>query len=436
MQYSTPTFIHPEYTEHQRQLKIVNDMFSGIDTAKYYIQKYSQESTSDYDDRKEIATLDNFVFRTIEDIKNIIFRKSIDETNVTNNTMLKYIEQIDFQIDLNEFAKRVLVNRIKDGYTFILADSIRYDDTLLSNNAQKDAYNIRPYLVNILRENVLNWQLDEVGNYTQITIREFYQEKSGYATLTFEQLKVWNVDGTVEIWRKGELVDIWDTGIKTIPIVKIGKDLIPPLYDMAKLNITHMNRNSEVDIYTRVGGAPFLAVFGHQDQKGAQKTLGINKGLSFSDKSQSDVKWIEMDGKNYDMLKDRILYIEDQMKRIAVDFTTKIETIKTATQVNKESMSGESKATDYAIQLEMGINQALAMMNLYEELGVNEIEVNTDFDSSILSPDMVASYRLDVASELLSRDKFIEIMIAGEYFPYMTPEEIETEKARLSNMGG
>jgi len=434
---SAPGDKHYLYDKHSNQIARVKDVFEGIDTAKRYLQQYNQEDDPDYRDRMNIATLDNFVFRTVDDMKNIIFRKPLDESGITNNEIKTYLKTIDFTNNINEFSKLILTNRIRDGHTFILVDSVSYDPEKVKTKAEQDALNIRPYFVNILRENILSWKKDKFGKYIMIVIKETYEVEDDYSVDTKEQIKIWKNDGTVEIWRDGEKFgEVIETNLKEIPIVKVGDDNIPPLYDLAKINITHMNRDSEVSNYSRVGGAAFLAVFGDLDDGDAPKTLGINKGLKFRDKTTSDVKWIEMEGTNYEMLKDRILYHEDQMDRISVSFTTE-QSNKTATQVNKESMVGESKATDYATELEDSINLAISLLNIYKTDGQastdNLIEVNKDFDSSILTPEMVVSYRLDYTSGIISYEKLIEYLVAGEYFKEMTKQEMNEEKTRLMN---
>jgi len=425
-------FKHPLYVKHEPQLEKVNKIYSGIDSAKEYLQQYSQEDTTDFTARQDIANLDNYVFSTADDIKNIIFRKQIDKSGISNSEIGEFAKSINFKDSLNEFSKSVLTNRIKEGYTFILAESTSYNPEEVTTKAQQKALGIRPYLVNILRSNVLSWKTNDKGQYTQIVIREYYEEDAEFSSVIKEQIKVWYDFGLIEIFRDGKSYEIQETGLDIIPIVKIGNDDTPPLYDMSKINITHMNRNSEVDNYTRVGGAAFLAVFG--DTGGdAPKTLGINKGLKFTSTQDSDVKWIEMEGTNYEMLKSRIAYHEEQMNRISVGFTSQSQN-KTATQVDKESMTGESKLVNYATELEEGINASLDMMNIYKTggtFGENTVVVNKDFDSAVLSVEMVKSYKEDYAQEIISYEKLIEILIAGEYFKEMDDKEIETEKARI-----
>lgn len=431
--------LHPKYTKHATQLSTVQAVYDGIDSAKVHIQKYSQEEDKEYEQRQEIATLDNFVFRTVDDIVNLIFRKGLDTTGVTDANLKTYIDKIDYTNNLNSFAKTVLANRIRDGHTFILVDSPSYDPEQVTLKSQQLALGIRPYLVNVERKNVLSWKKNSKGEYTQVIIKETYETEGKYSVTTGERIKVWNSDGTVETWEDDEKTGTISTGLTRIPLVKVGKDDVPPLYGMAKINITHMNRDSEVSNYARIGGAAFLAVFGLTSDEKAPKTLGITKGISFKDKSISDIRWVEMEGKNYEMLKDRILYHEDQMDRIAVSFTTEQQN-KTATQVEKESATGESKAISYATGLEEGLNTALSYMGLYHVnktlITGSTVAVNKDLDSNKLTPDMVASYRTDYLSGLISYERLIKILIAGEYFKDMTDDEIAKEKALLLDSPG
>lgn len=423
------------YTEHIKQVQLVSNVFDGIDSASMYLQQYTQEDITEFKDRKSIATLDNFVFRTVEDIQNIIFRKPIDTDGITNRTVLDYCNKIDFTNNLNEFGKQILRNRLRDGFTFILVDSVSYGEDEQLTLADQQALDIRPYFVNVLRKNVIGWKKNKAGRYTQVRIKETYEEEDGYDIVEKEQIKVWNI-GSVEIWRGAELYELIETGLSIIPIVKVGSDDIPPLYDLAKINITHMNRDSEVSNYARVGGAAFLAVFGAEVQEGEVQTVGISDGMQFSDKTVSDVKWIEMEGRNYNMLKDRLLYHEEQMKRIAISFTTSQEN-KTATQVNKESLTDESKAVDYATELEDGLNTALGMLNDYKidgaTFGDNTILVNKDFDSNVLTPEQVTSYRTDYASGIISFEELRDLLAKGEYLKEITEAEMQKIKTQIKD---
>ena len=76
----------------------------------YYIKKIlmeEREEPEDFTKRKKSATIDNYVLRTAESIKNIVFRKDIDLANIKNKELLNWLEtDIDNKGNsINEFAK-------------------------------------------------------------------------------------------------------------------------------------------------------------------------------------------------------------------------------------------------------------------------------------------------------------------------------------------
>ena len=61
-----------------------------------------------------------------------------------------------------------------------------------------------------------------------------------------------------------------------------------------------------------------------------------------------------MSGKNHAIIKDEIESLNLEMENISVSFATESR-IKTATEIEKSSVEGESKLTDYANSLEESI---------------------------------------------------------------------------------
>ena len=429
---STPEYENQEYKDHKQQVKLVNDFYCGVDTARSYLSQFPREDTEKYKDRQSRATLDNNVLETVNTISNVVFRKDLDIEGVKNASVQEWIKKIDFRQDLNSFGKELLRNRKRDGYTFLLVDSPSFDEEIINSQLIAQEQNIRPYFVNILRKNVINWKLNKFNEYERFTIREFYTDTTDqYNEEQKEQIKVWFDNGTVEVWREGSLFQTIGTGINKVPVFRIGNDMIPPLYDMAKSNNMHFNLSSQYDNYVEVGAAPFLAVFAFT-QSDAPKTLGINDGLTFDDKQSGDVKWVEMTGNNAEIIKSRIEQHKQIMNDIAISFATS-SNVKTATQVESEKTEDESKLVNYADELEEGLNAGLEMMQLYESvsLGENTVKVNRDFSANILSPEEANSYRLDFAQGIISIDRLLDIYEDGEYLKKMTEPERNAEKLKL-----
>lgn len=431
---STPDYENTLYQKHKHQLKLVEDFYCGVDTARLHLDQFPMENDTKYKDRQSRASLANYVLQTTETVTNIVFRKDINQEGVTNSRVKDWLNDIDFKQNINEFSKEVLSNRVRDGFTFIVVDSPSYDPEVVNSDLIAKELNIRPYFVNILRKNVINWKLDKFGNYERFTFREFYTDTTNrYREEEKEQIKVMFNDGTVEIWREDKLFQTINTGINQIPVVKIGDDLIPPLYDQTKINSIHFNQSSQYDNYVEVGSAPFLAVYAYQADE-APKTLGINDGLTFSDRQSGGAEWIEMSGSNANIIKDRIQQHELAMLNIAVTFATS-SNVKTATQVEMESTEDESKLVNYSSELEDGLNTAIEMLQLFEttSLGENIVAVNRDFNSNILTEQQVSSFMMLYTQGVISSDRLIGILERGEVLETLEDAEALREKQLLND---
>lgn len=432
-------FKSKQYTNHENQIKVVNDIYNGVDTAKDYLYQYSEEDKTEFGNRQNTADLDNYVASTVDAIKNIIFRKPINLSGVEDTTVQEYLEKINFTNSINEFAKTTLTNRIKEGYSYILVDSVQYDKEKVTNKAQQDALGIRPYFVNIKRSNVFRVVLDEQSNHDVVIISEAVEEwsEAELESKTIEQVRVLYRDGRVQLWRDDEVYKTFNTNQSEITIVKVGNDDIPPLYDLAKTNINLFNRESEKENYVRMGANPFIAIFGDLEQEdGEAVTLSINSGLKFSNKSESDAKWIEMSGANYEIIKDTIQEHRNKMQRISVEFTTEVSN-RTATEVEKESTTAKSQLTHYATELEEGINTAIEMLSLYKDgiTGENTALVNKDFESNILTDRQFNMLMQLHTNNTISRERLLSAVERGEILEVLSDDDKAKEELRLKNEG-
>ncbi len=433
----TPNTKHNEYIKHQSQIRITNAIYDGVDTAKEYLYKYAEEDAQDFKDRQNTADLDNYVKTTADAIKNIIFRKPIDIGGIQNTTILSYLDRIDLKQSINEFAKETLLNRVRDGYSYILIDSVSYDSEVVKTKAQQIELGIRPYFVNVKRANVTNWKMGTDYQYEMMIITESYEVWDGFSSEIKEQIRVLYSDGTVQIWRDEELFNTIDTKMNKIPIIQIGSDLVPPLYNMAKTNINLFNRESEKENYVRIGANPFLAVFGDLESEDDDQptTLSISEGMKFGNKSESDVKWTEMSGANYEIIKDCISEHRAKMQRTSVEFTTETNN-KTATEVEKASTTAEALLTNYATEVEEGINKAIQTLSDYDTTLVTKdevITVNKDFESNVISEKQFNMLMQLYTNELISKERILRASERGELLDILTDEELIKESLLLKD---
>ena len=409
-----------EYLEYLPILQLCDDVYNGSVTASKYLQKYTRESDTKFKERQNNCTLDNFVKRTVDSIVNIIFRKPL---TIEDNVPI--YETIDLKNDLNTFAKNITKAIVKDGYTFILVDAPKVDG--VRSKLDELRLGIRPYFVQVDRKNVVNWREGE-----WVIIREYYSEYNGFKEVIKEQFRVFYANGVVEIYRDGSLVEQIRTAINTIPIIKVGVDDIPMIYDQAKLNVLLMNRNCELDNYIRIASAPIPVTYMMSDDSRVI-TVGVNDGINFdAPKNEAGFEWVGLEAKNTQAIRERIESYETQMLNIAVTFATSNK-VKTATQVEKEATEDESKLANIAQLVEVGINNAIELLGLYDSTYKNlkPIEVNRDYDSNKLTPEDVAQNLQLYREGVISLDTLWDLLEKGEV---LTIEDREREKAGINEI--
>lgn len=432
-QSDTVEFLHPEYVTYKIKVDYVTNVYNGIDTAKVYLTQATRESTTSYDSRVEKATLKNFVKRATEAFVGMIFRKNVEAVGFSPK-MNELFSKIDTKNTLQKFSRDLTTALIRDSKVFILVDTpIGGGD---------------PYMSIINRNNVINWRKDENGNYTMIVVYEAIEEFSGnYGTEIVEQWRVFREDGVVEIWRKNAdaglyLANVIETEFDYIPIVPIELDDMPILYDIAKLNVKHMNRTSFKDKYLDMAAIPVPVIWGAgvEDDGSAQGTkpvlvIGVDEAFVFSgSKDESDFQWRELSGNSIKVLQEDLNVIEEDITsgviRAATSDTT---TIKTATQSFYEAAESANRVTVIANLVEIALNKAVEYMAdmIYEvPSSDSRIIMNKDFNAIISNNDHMRLLWEVYMGGALSIETFLKSL---EQYELIDIGSVESELSRIEN---
>ena len=375
-------FLHPLYKKHQNQVKIVTDIYNGSDSASSYLSQFPQEIEDTFVDRKNKIALKNYVKRATEAFVGMIFRKPIDAIGYSEN-MMKITKRIDTKSTINQFARRITEKLIRDGKTYILVDSLQ------------DGSN--PYLISMDRNSVINWSKDENGNFTLIVIREFIEDRiSEFEVDTIEQYRVYRDDGNITIYRQSEQefyeYNYIDTDLDYIPVQELSLDDIPPLYDIARLNIKHMNRTSAKDRYLDMAACPVPVIWGAEiDDEGSVSSakpalvIGVDEAFIFNGtKDECDFQWRELSGSSIDQLQNDLSVIEEDITSGVIRASSSENTtMKTATQSYYEASEASNRVTVIANIVEYALNASLDIMidMLGENDSVGGVIINKDYNA-------------------------------------------------------
>jgi hypothetical protein len=441
---------HIDYLLHTEQIQLVQDIFNGTDTAIQYIFRFPQELEPSYNERKSRATLRNFVKRSVSAFIGMIFRKPIEYANY-GPKLTQQFETIDSKNSIDYFTREIAEMVTRDGKTYILADSPKVGET---SPIDYD----KPYLMAIDRQSLINWRKDSYGTYKMIVIHEIIaEEKGSFGTEFVNQWRHYYIDTQtskvhIDVYRKSvdkgvafEVVDSIDTDFDKIPIVEIDVDDVPLMYDIAKMNIKYLNRQSHKDRYLTMAACPVPVIWGADIDKdsGAPTTakpalvIGVDEAFIFNGtKEECDFEWRELTGTSIEL-------IEEDLNSIVEDITTGIlrasETAnavqKTATEVQLLQAEASNRVTVIASAVERGMNKALGLLGDINKESIPSnafFTISKDFNSALMGSDgarvVLESYLLG----LLSTDTFLKTLSEMELINITSATE-EMDKIKADN---
>jgi hypothetical protein len=376
-------FIHPQYRAHLEQVRIVKDVYNGSDTAKAYLTQFPQELAATYEERKDKIALRNFVKRATEAFVGMIFRKPVDTLGYSPR-IDEIVKRIDTKSTLNQFSRTLTETLIRDGSTYILVDSSRDNE-----------YNA-PYFVNITRAEVINWRKNQAGDFTMIVLQEEVEEALDDFEIQYvRQYRVYSADGNITIYRERDnnyyIQETITTGFDYIPIVELKMSDIPPLYDIARLNIKHMNRTSAKDRYLDMAACPVPVIWGAgiDDEENVTTAkpalvIGVDEAFIFTSKEEGDFQWRELSGSSIDQLQKDLKVIEDDITSGVIRASqSESTTMKTATQSFYEAAESSNRVTVIANIVEYALNRAMDILCDFvgEPESVGVVIVNKDFNA-------------------------------------------------------
>jgi hypothetical protein len=412
----TVTYQRDEYLAHKDQIDLVNSVYDGIDTAVSFLNQLPNEHDDSFEVRVKECTLNNHVERVVAAMSGQVTRKDLSYSNVPDK-IISAMEVISGQDNLNQFAKELVVSSIKDGKGLVLVDMPVEGGS--------------PMFTNIRRGQLINWRKDESGLYTFAVIMEQYTVDSGSFGLEANiQYRVIDKDGNVDIWREASEGNEWEivqsitTSYNFCPLFELDLGSIPPLYDIARVNIKHMNFVSIKDRFLKEAQDPILFAQNLGIEDGEKVVIGVNQMMT-TDNPDSSLSWVELDGSNYDIAERNIISLEDEMADRALRVQEESR-VKTATQVNEESAESTSRLSDIATELENCLQLSLNAYSLmkYSVPLEGNVVVNRDFDSVVIDTTALAGLNTMQVSGNLSRRTLLKAVSNSELVEI---EDIETE---------
>jgi hypothetical protein len=178
---------HPEYVERKAIWRRYRDLYAGGEQLKAnaaeYLVRRQKEPAEVWHERLDRVFYENFAGSIIDWYGATLFRREPlllvegDESGI--RFMQEFAEDCDRKgTPITEFLRRLVIDALVTGQSFALVDFPR-QTTPAANRAEEEAWGAsRAYLVNYTAEQLINWSLDERGNFEWVVLRSTMLRKA------------------------------------------------------------------------------------------------------------------------------------------------------------------------------------------------------------------------------------------------------------------
>jgi hypothetical protein len=172
---------HPEYALKKGTWKRYRDLYAGGDqliaNAAEYLVRRHREPLDIYSERLQRAFYENYLGSIVDWYASTLFRREPVLTFEGPNEAAKafyseLVEDCDRKgTSLADFFRRVLVDALVHGVSYVLVDFPRPLATALNRAQEAELGQDRAYLVPCSAPEVINWAHDEDGNFEWVILR-------------------------------------------------------------------------------------------------------------------------------------------------------------------------------------------------------------------------------------------------------------------------
>lgn len=434
---------------------LVRDVYGGTkklrEEGKTYLPSHPKEDDDEYETRKNRAILFNAYKRTVEGMTGMVFRKDLILNEDIPERILSDLENVDLQgRDLSSFAKDVLTAAVNDGHTIIHIDAptVTSEREVSGSKADVAASGRRPYWVHVLKDDLVNIQL-EIVNGAPVVMLAVYREEVTENVGEFGQRSVERYrelrPGEFRVWEKGQegdevkftVVAEGRTSVPFVPLVPVYANRIgfyesaPPLLDLAYENIEHYQVRSDHRHALTFASIP-LPVFVGVEKK--ELEWGPNRAVFIPNES-GDAKMLESNGKSLEQSRQELADIEMRMAALGLSMLVEQQSL-TATERIIDKAEGDSALAATAKGLQGALGEALRVHGSY--LGLDDggsVVVNEDFESLSIDPREAEILLKAVERGVLTRETFWLALQKGELLPEDFDPEEEAERLASQGMG-
>lgn len=364
------------------------------------LPKMPQEGSENYRARLAVSTLYPAYRRTVSVMSGKPFSQPVAMEIPARLASLA--DDIDMQgCNLHVFLAEMFQEALAFGLAGILIDYPSVPVGQPRTVAQVEAQGLRPYWVRVKHNQILGWRTSTRNGKTvldQLRLLEAYDEPDGpYGVETREQVRVLTPGGW-EIWRQASgtkqewvLHDSGATTLDYVPFVPLyGRRAafmqgVPPLIDLAFLNVKHWQSQSDQDNIERLVRVPILKARCVGDD--FTIIVGASSAVNLGHDPNADVWYETPDGGGASIGSEALIALRDQMIETGAELLVRRQSgAVTATEAGNDAEANKSDLQRIAEAFEDAADQALWITADYLRLPEGgTIKLFDDYGAATLS---------------------------------------------------
>ncbi len=439
---NSPATPHPVYTKLQERWEKCRALWDGTPAIREggttYLLRFANESDESYEFRKQLVALFNAYQRTVNAAVGMLLETEPDLGDDMPLQLVNYAEDINLRgHHLSVYAKDITQDHVIDGLVATLVDYPRVEDPGKTSPDDEKRNNLRPYFVKYTRADTLKVMYGKVGGVrvkTLVVFREVLEELEGnFGVNEITEYLVFRrsqADGiTWERWRDEETGSATRTegpsrmlGTSRIPVSLFGEfDALPPLENLADLNIEHHN------LKTNHRNLEMLAFVPTQVRIGASKDPETNEypeielgprgtiEAPYIEGLQRPLYWHSPDVSVLEPGERSIQDVKDDMGSAGMAFLAPDKRVaETAEAKRIDAAAQNANLSTVGRRLQDHLEECFAFAaEMIKEVG-GSVTVNTEFEESPLTAGEMAQYLAAFINGAISQETFIEAWKRGK----------------------
>jgi hypothetical protein len=437
-------------------LELVRDLAAGAERvrgrATVYLPRAPGEEPANYTDRLNRSVYHNFFGRTTEGLTGLVFRKDPEMGDDVPPKIRDHWENIDNAGTHGDvFVRDLFEDALTAGHAAILVEYPNTGGQVLSLKAESP---LRPYWVHVYKDNIVSWRTDieagaqvltqlvllertmvpngEYGEREQVRYRVFRRENG---VVAFQLLEV-TKNNTVMVVDEGPITN--QTEIPIAEVATSGRyglfESIPPLLDLAYLNVAHYQQWSDYATSIHMTCVPILFMAGVMptEQDGKQVVVGPNAAVRSQD-TNAKVSYVSHDGGALDACKAALDDLKADMGTLGLAMLApQKRTAETAEAKRLDKSTADSALAVAARGLQDAVERALQFHANYMRMDSGgSVEINRDFEGLLMEAPVMQAYAALVNAGFPEM-AVLEMLQRGGRIP----EDTDLEELHLEMLAG